>query len=70
MKNTLYITNKTDQPMIARICSDYTGGSIMTYELKPGPNEIAVKSLDKGVYFIQLEDANHDIFYKQKIIKD
>ena len=56
--------------MIARICSDYTGGSIMTYELKPGPNEIAVKSLDKGVYFIQLEDANHDIFYKQKIIKD
>lgn len=56
--------------MIARICSDYTGGSIMTYELQPGINEIAVKSLDTGVYFIQLEDVNHDIFYKQKIVKD
>jgi hypothetical protein len=70
MNNTLFITNKTGKPMRATISENYTGGNIFTFDLKPGNNEIKVNSLETGVYVIQLEDEEHIIFYKQKIIKD
>lgn len=69
MDKTLYITNRTNRPMLATISDNYTGNDLMKYELKPGPNEIAVNSLDTGTYFISLSDHNNDIIYKQKIIK-
>jgi hypothetical protein len=56
--------------MRATICDDFTGGSIFTYDLHPGANEIKVGTLDKGIYIIELEDEEHTVFYKQKIIKD
>jgi hypothetical protein len=68
--NTLYITNKTDKPMQATISDSNTGNNVLIYELRPGANEITVKSLEDGVYTIRLTDANNDIFYQQKLIKD
>lgn len=68
--NTLYITNKTDKPMKAVISDNYTGNKVLSYELMPGPNELAFTSLRTGAYTICLRDANNDIFYTQKLIKD
>lgn len=53
--------------MQAIIADNDTGSNIATYELAPGSNEISIRSLDSGVYLIELEDHNHDIFYRQKI---
>lgn len=55
--------------MLATISDNYTGNDLMKYELKPGPNEIEVNSLDTGTYYISLADHNNDIIYKQKIVK-
>lgn len=70
MTNTLYITNRTDKPMLATISDNYTGNDLLTYELKPGTNEIMVNSLDTGIYYISLADHNNDVIYKEKIVKD
>jgi hypothetical protein len=43
---------------------------VITYELQPGANELYVKDLHEGVYMIHLEDANHEVFYEQKLIKE
>lgn len=56
--------------MQATICEGITGKDVLIYELRPGPNEITVKSLEDGVYTIRLVDANNDIVYQQKLIKD
>lgn len=68
--NTLYITNKTDKPMKATISDNYTGNNVLSYELMPGNNELIINSLQNGAYTICLRDANNDIFYTQKLIKD
>ncbi|MCB0699545.1 MAG: T9SS type A sorting domain-containing protein [Chitinophagales bacterium] len=68
--NTLFITNRTNKPMRAIISDNYTGNSLLTYELKPGSNEIVVKSLDDGIYYISLSDHNNDVIYKEKIVKN
>ncbi len=68
--NTLFITNRTDKPMMARISDNYTGNQLLTYELQPGSNEIVVNTLDDGIYYISLADHNNDVIYEQKIIKD
>lgn len=70
MNDTLYITNRTNKPLHAVISDKYTGNNVMTYELQPGPNEIAIKALNTGVYMFCLSDDNDDIFYQQKIIRD
>lgn len=70
MNNKLYINNKTNKPMHATISDNYTGNSVRTYELHPGANEITVAELEEGVYMIELEDCNHDIFYRQKLVRD
>lgn len=53
--------------MHAIIADNSTGNNVATYELVPGSNEISIGSLNSGIYFIELEDHNHDIFYRQKI---
>ncbi|WP_276134633.1 hypothetical protein [Polluticoccus soli] len=68
--NTLYITNKTDKPMKATISDNYTGNNVLSYELMPGNNELIFNSLQTGAYTICIRDANNDIFYNQKLIKD
>ena len=68
--NTLFITNRTNKPMMATISDNYTGNNLLTYELKPGSNEIVVKSLDDGIYYISLSDHNNDVIYKEKIVKN
>jgi hypothetical protein len=68
--NILYITNRTDKPMKATISDNYTGNNVLSYELLPGANELAFSSLQTGAYTICLRDANNDIFYTQKLIKD
>lgn len=70
MTDKLYITNRTNQPMQATITDNYTGNNIITCELHPGANELYVKDLHEGVYMIHLEDANHEVFYEQKLIKE
>lgn len=67
MDSTMYITNKTDKAMTAIIADNYTGNNIAKYDLSPGTNKISITSLNSGVYFIELEDHNHDIFYRQRI---
>ena len=56
--------------MMATISDNYTGNNLLTYELKPGSNEIVVKSLDDGIYYISLSDHNNDVIYKEKIVKN
>jgi hypothetical protein len=56
--------------MQATISDGNTGNNVLICELMPGANEITVKSLEDGVYTIRLTDANNDIFYQQKLIKD
>lgn len=68
--NTLFITNRTDKPMMATISDNYTGNNLLTYELQPGSNEITVNTLDEGIYCISLSDHNNDIIYTEKIVKD
>jgi hypothetical protein len=68
--NTLFITNRTNKPMIATITDNYTGSNLLKYELQPGANEIMVNSLDTGTYYISLSDHNNDIIYKEKIVKN
>lgn len=68
--NSLFITNRTDKPMMARITDNYTGSYLLTYELKPGSNEIQVQSLENGLYNISLSDHNNDIIYEEKIMKN
>lgn len=70
MTDKLYITNRTNEPMQATITDNYTGNNVITYELQPGANELYVKDLHEGVYMIHLEDANHEVFYEQKLIKE
>lgn len=70
MNNTLYITNRTNKPMLATISDNNTGSQVVKYELQPGPNEIAVSTLDTGTYYISLADHNNDIIYKEKIVKN
>ncbi len=70
MIDKLYITNRTNQPMQATITDNYTGNNVITCELHPGANELYVKDLHEGVYMIHLEDANHEVFYEQKLIKE
>lgn len=69
MNNTLYITNRTNKPMLATISDNYTGNDLVKCELQPGPNEITVNNLDTGTYYISLADHNNDIIYKEKIVK-
>lgn len=68
--NTLYITNKTDKPIQATISDSNTGNNVLNCELQPGPNEIAVRSLQTGVYFICLTDHNNEVLYQQKLVHD
>ena len=68
--NTLYITNKTDKPMKATISENYTGNNVLTYELLPGTNELIFNSLETGAYTILIRDANNDVFYSQRLVKD
>lgn len=70
MYNTIFITNKTDKPMHATITDNTTGHSVLSYDLIPGTNEIGFQSLADGIYFIELEDHNHDIIYRQKITRN
>ncbi len=70
MTDKLFINNRTDKPMLATITDNYTGSNVFTCELVPGSNELSVEQLEAGVYMIQLEDSNHDIFYQQKLFKD
>lgn len=70
MENTLFITNRTDKPMMATISDNYTGNDIVRCELQPGPNAIAVNTLDTGTYYISLADHNNDVIYKEKIVKN
>lgn len=69
MNNTLYITNRTNKPMLATISDNYTGNDLVKCELQPGANEITVNNLDTGTYYISLSDHNNDIIYKEKIVK-
>lgn len=70
MHNTLYITNRTDKPMLATISDNYTGSDLMKCELQPGSNAIEVNNLDTGTYYISLADHNNDVIFKEKIIKN
>ncbi len=70
MTDKLFITNHTDKPMQAVITDNYTGNNVLKYELQPGWNEVHVKDLHEGVYMIHLEDANHEVFYEQRLVKD
>jgi hypothetical protein len=67
MKDVIYITNKTDKPMLASIADKFTTNDVLSCELKPGPNAIQVTSLDTGIYIIRLTDQNNEIIYQQKI---
>jgi hypothetical protein len=70
MSDTLYITNKTNGPLHAVISDKITGSNVITCELQPGPNEIAITALNSGVYMFCLSDDNDGVFYQQKIIRD
>jgi hypothetical protein len=70
MNDSIYITNKTDKLMHATISDNFTGSSVLSYDLVPGPNEIRFQSLTSGIYLIELQDHNHDIFYSQKITRN
>lgn len=70
MDSTIYITNKTDKLMHATISENSTGHNVLSYDLVPGTNEIAFQSLTSGIYMIELQDHNHDIFYRQKITRN
>ena len=70
MNDKLYINNKTNKPMQATICDGYTGNYVLKCELHPGSNEIAVTSLNAGVYRISLTDHNNSVIYEQKLIRD
>lgn len=70
MNKTLYITNRTNRPMLATISDNYTGSDLVKCELQPGYNAIEVNSLETGTYYISLVNHNNDVIYKEKIIKD
>ena len=70
MNNTLFITNRTNRPMVATITDNYTGNDLLKCELQPGTNEIEFNKLDSGTYYISLVDHNNDIIYKEKIYRD
>lgn len=70
MNDTLYITNRTNKPMLATISDNYTGNDLVKCELHPGANAIQVTSLDTGTYYISLADHNNDVIYKEKIVKN
>ena len=70
MNDKLYINNKTNKPMHATICDGNTGNYLLQYELQPGSNEIAVTTLDTGVYSISLKDHNNSVIYEQKLIRE
>ncbi|MCB0695816.1 MAG: T9SS type A sorting domain-containing protein [Chitinophagaceae bacterium] len=70
MNDTLFITNRTDKPMLAIISDNYTGNDLVKCELQPGANKIHVTNLDNGTYYISLSDHNNDVIYKEKIVKN
>jgi hypothetical protein len=70
MPDKFYITNKTNEPIVAEISDTNTGNNVLVRQLIPGTNELDVTGLVCGVYFMHLVDNNHNIFYEQEIVKE
>lgn len=70
MNNTLYITNKTSEKVLATISDKNTGNNILICELQPGNNKIEVDGLQEGCYMISLSDKNNDTYYRERMIKE
>jgi len=70
MTDKIYITNRTDKPLLATISENGTGHNVITCQLQPGANELNIKDLSQGVYMVNLEDDAHDIFYRQQVTKN
>lgn len=69
MNKKIFITNKTNKKLLAKISDKITGSEVLKRVLSPGRNEIRVTHLSSGTYNIQLIDDNNDTYYHQKVIK-
>jgi hypothetical protein len=70
MPDKFYITNRTEELIVAEISDTNTGNNVLIRQLKPGNNELDVTGLVCGVYFIHLVDNNRHVYYEQQIIKE
>jgi hypothetical protein len=70
MPDKFYITNRTNELIVAEISDTNTGNNVRTWQLIPGNNELDVTELICGVYLIHLLDNKHHVYYEQQIIKE
>lgn len=70
MPDKFYITNRTNELILAEISDTNTGSNVLIRQLQPGNNELDVTSLVRGVYFIHLVDTNRKVYYEQQIVKE
>jgi hypothetical protein len=70
MADKFYITNRTNELIVAEISDTNTGNNVLVRQLIPGNNELDVTGLGCGVYFIHLVDNNHHVYYEQQIVKE
>lgn len=68
MNKKIFITNRTNKKILAKISDMITGSDVLKRVLAPGRNEIKITHLNRGTYNVQLIDDNNDIYYHQKIV--
>ncbi|MBN9485446.1 MAG: hypothetical protein BGO70_14440 [Bacteroidetes bacterium 43-93] len=70
MTDKLYITNRTNKPILATISDNNTGNNVINCELQPGQNELVIQHLNVGVYMMHLHDECDGTFYCQVLTKE